>query len=134
MLQNFKIRFSCALLLVYGAGMATEPALAGVPANQEGQKIFQVRCAQCHGKDAKGKAKMVKIMHLNSTAVDLTRPAAVKLSFEDMVKIVTNGRHGKRMPQNKGKLTAHQIELTVQYLRSLQAALSSNTPGQGEGK
>src|ERR1700690_1900218 len=66
-----------------------------------GQKIFEGKCAQCHGKDAKGVVKMAKVLKVEPVNVDLTRQDAVKLSPEVMIKTVTEGR--KKMPKYKGK-------------------------------
>ena len=84
-----------------------------------GKKIFEGKCAQCHGKDAKGVAKMVKVLKVEPEVVDLTRADAVKLTAADKVKIVTEGK--KKMPKFVGKLTDEQIQETVAYLESLQA-------------
>ncbi len=87
--------------------------------SQAGQKLFESKCAQCHGKDAKGVAKMVKMLKTTPAALDLTSGAAVALSAEDMGKIVSAGK--KKMPKYKGKLTPEQIQQVVQYVKSLKA-------------
>lgn len=86
---------------------------------QAGQKLFESKCAQCHGKDAKGAAKMVKMLKATPAALDLTSDAAVALSAEDMEKVVSSGK--KKMPKYKGKLTPEQIQQVVQYVKSLKA-------------
>jgi cytochrome c6 len=85
-----------------------------------GKKLFEGKCAQCHGKDAKGNLKMAKVLKLDPISVDLTRDEAVKLSNKDKVNTVSNGK--KKMPKFKGKLTDVQIQDVVKYLESLQGA------------
>lgn len=95
-------------------------ALAADSLPQPGQKIFTAKCAQCHGKDAKGLPNMAKVLKVDPVNIDLTRPDAVKLSDEEITKTVTMGKN--KMPKFKGKLTADQIQQVAKYLRSLQAA------------
>jgi len=78
------------------------------------QKIFESKCAQCHGKDGKGVAKMVKVLKVDAAKLDLTREDAVKKTSAESEKIVTNGQ--KKMPKYKGKLTPTQIHDVVEYL------------------
>jgi cytochrome c6 len=85
-----------------------------------GQKLYETKCTQCHGKDAKGVAKMAKVLKVELTVVDLTQGAAVTIATADKIKIVTTGQ--KKMPKFKGKLTDEQIQDVVKYLESLQAA------------
>jgi mono/diheme cytochrome c family protein len=111
------IFFSLALFLL-AFSVARSEDLAG------GKKIFEGKCAQCHGKDAKGVAKMAKVLKVEPVVVDLTRDEAVKLSNADKVKTVTEGK--KKMPKYKGKLTDEQIQGVVKYLESLQGAGKKN--------
>jgi cytochrome c6 len=83
-----------------------------------GQKIFETKCAQCHGKDAKGSPKMLKVLKVEPAKLDLTGAEASKLSQEEVVKTVTAGK--KKMPKYKGKLTDDQIESAAKYVKSLQ--------------
>lgn len=87
---------------------------------QPGQKIFQAKCAQCHGKDAKGLPNMAKVLKVDPVNIDLTRADAVKLTDEEIVTTITNGK--SKMPKFKGKLTAEQVQQIEKYLRSLQSA------------
>ena|SRR5579872_2852994 len=85
---------------------------------QPGQKIFIAKCAQCHGKDAKGLPNMAKVLKVDPIIINLTRDEAVALSDEDIAKTVTAGKN--KMPKFKGKLTDEQVQQVVKYLRSLQ--------------
>ena len=88
-----------------------------------GKKIFEGKCAQCHGKDAKGVAKMAKVLKVDPVNIDLTRPEAVTMTSDDLEAIVTNGKN--KMGKYKGKLTADQIKEVVAYLKTLQDASQS---------
>ncbi len=107
------IFFSLALFLLAFSVARSEDLAAG-------KKIFEGKCAQCHGKDAKGVVKMAKVLKVEPVAIDLTRDEAVKLTTADKVKTVTEGK--KKMPKYQGKLTDEQIQQVVQYLESLQSA------------
>lgn len=89
-----------------------------------GKKIFESKCAQCHGKDAKGLPKMAGVLMVEPALIDLTRADAVKLSFEDKVKIVTTGKN--KMLKFKKKLTDEQIQQVVKYVESLQKTGGEN--------
>ncbi len=97
-------------------------AFAAEAMPQPGQKLFEAKCAQCHGKDAKGNVKMAKVLKVDPVNVDLTRAAAVTLTTDDKVKTVTNGKN--KMPKFKGKLTDEEIKTAVKYLESLQSTAS----------
>ena len=85
-----------------------------------GRKIFETKCAQCHGKDGKGNPKMVKVLKVDAALVDLT---ASKLNPEETLLLVTNGK--KKMPKWKGKLTPDQIQSVVEYVGSFRTAPAS---------
>jgi mono/diheme cytochrome c family protein len=95
-------------------------ALAADAVPQPGLKIFVAKCAQCHGKDAKGLPNMAKVLKVDPVNMDLTQAAAVTLTDAEITATVTNGK--KKMPKFKGKLTEDQIQQTVKYLRSLQSS------------
>ncbi len=97
-----------------------EKAAAG---GGDGQKIFEGKCAQCHGKDAKGVVKMAKVLKTEPVEMDLTRADAVKLTDAEIVTTVTNGK--KKMPKYKGKLTDEQVQSVVKYLRTIQGSGAS---------
>jgi cytochrome c6 len=87
---------------------------------QPGQKIFIAKCAQCHGKDAKGLPNMAKVLKVDPGLINLTRAEAVSLTDEAIATIATFGKN--KMPKFKGKLTDEQLQQVVKYLRSLQSA------------
>jgi mono/diheme cytochrome c family protein len=96
----------------------------GAETADPGKKLFESKCAQCHGKDAKGQPKMADVLLVEPALIDLTRKDAVKLSFEDKVKIVTMGKN--KMLKFKKKITDEQIQQVVKYLESLQKTGGEN--------
>lgn len=83
-----------------------------------GQKLFEAKCAQCHGKDAKGNPKMEKLLKLDPSTLNLTKADAVSMTSDAIVAQITNGK--KKMPGYKGKLTADQIQDIAAYLKGIQ--------------
>ena len=113
-LSGFSIVFGSLFLFIAAFTFARGADLA------PGQKIFEGKCTQCHGKDAKGVPKMAKVLKVDPSAVDLTSDAASKLKAEEMELTVTNGK--KKMPKFKGKLTEAEIKDVVAYIKSLQGS------------
>jgi mono/diheme cytochrome c family protein len=83
-----------------------------------GQKLFEAKCTQCHGKDAKGNPKMAKVLKVDPVNVDLTQGAPVTATADELAAIVSKGKN--KMPSFKAKLTADQIKQLVEYVKSLQ--------------
>jgi mono/diheme cytochrome c family protein len=119
--MGFLMIFASLVLFVSAFSFAWGDDLA------PGKKIFEGKCAQCHGKDAKGVAKMLKVLKVDAKTIDLTGDAAVKLSDADATKIITDGK--KKMPKYKGKLTGEVIQSVVAYLRTLQTAAAPKKGG-----
>ncbi|HJT23868.1 MAG TPA: c-type cytochrome [bacterium] len=109
---GFFVIFASLCLFLITFALASGAGLSG------GQKLFEAKCSQCHGKDAKGVVKMAKVLKVDPAAVDLTSADASKLAAADMELVVTNGK--KKMPKFKGKLTEDQIKAVVEYAKSLQ--------------
>jgi len=82
----------------------------GTPDLVAGAKTFKANCVLCHGEDGHVSAtgKALKAADLNSDAVQ-------KLSVQEMIKIVTNGKGN--MPTWKATLTPDQIASVVAYVR-----------------
>ena len=83
------------------------------------KKLFDSKCAQCHGKDAKGVPKMAKVVKVDPALLDLTRADAAKETDESLTKTIAAGK--KKMPKFKGKLTDSQTADVLKYIRSLQS-------------
>ncbi|HUO57561.1 MAG TPA: cytochrome c [bacterium] len=120
MRQNFRALIAFLAIFFSLFFFITAFALAAASDPPSGQKLFESKCSQCHGKDAKGVVKMAKVLKVDPAMVDLTQGKAATMTSEDMAKTITNGN--KKMPKFKGKLTDGQIQEVVSYLKSLQSA------------
>lgn len=81
---------------------------------QSGAEIFKVRCAMCHGMDGAANTPAGKIFQ----AASFHDPAVIKISDEDRLNIVKNGKN--KMPAFKSILTDDQIKSVLAYIRTLQ--------------
>jgi len=93
----------------------TQPGAAS-SANAVGQKIFQTRCAACHGLDGRG----------GEHAPSIVRDQLKSLPDEDLARIVHNGILRKGMPEFSS-LGSSAINSVVAYLRDLQGAVVPET-------
>ncbi len=98
-------------LLVLAAGACLAGSLGF--AQSSGAAIFSANCQVCHGPNGIPNPTMEKLLGVMS----VTNPEMKKLTPQEMVTVVTNGK-GK-MPAWKGKLTDAQIRAVVAYLRTL---------------
>jgi mono/diheme cytochrome c family protein len=85
----------------------------------DAKALWDVNCAQCHGKEGKADTKMGKAL----SAKDLTDPA-VQAGFTDAkaTESIKNGvkENGKTtMKAFAGKLTDDEIKALVAYVRTL---------------
>jgi cytochrome c oxidase cbb3-type subunit 3 len=95
------------------------------PANPEGQRIFAVNCAGCHGLDGKG----------GERAPSIVQREVQRLSDADLIDIVQEGIPGAGMPAFHS-LASADVKAVIAYLRILQgstttAALPGN-PAHGK--
>lgn len=95
------------LLLVLA--IAVTPVVAF---GDDGAAIYKSKCTMCHGADGMGNTPVGKTMK----APDLTSAAVQKQTFEDLQKIVTDGK-GK-MPAYKGKLKESEIDAVVKFIQT----------------
>jgi len=90
----------------------SSPAPADKPA-LSGQKIFEQNCKRCHAADGSSNTFIGhrwKIPDLRSDAVQ-------KLSVEERIEIITQGK--EKMPAHKNRLTADEIRTVEGYVREL---------------
>ena len=106
-------------------------ATMGVAANandapsvdQKTQKLWEQKCASCHGKDGKGNPKTVKMLKVTIEALDLTSDATAKKSDEVLAGVTSKGQ--KKMPSFATKLKKEEIAGLVGYIRTLKAPAPS---------
>ncbi len=82
-------------------------------ANALGQRVFQTRCAACHGLDGRG----------GEHAPSIIQGQVKSLSDEDLAGIVHNGIPAKGMPEFSS-LGSATIKSVVTYLRELQGSVA----------
>ena len=78
--------------------------------------LFRTNCARCHGADGRGDTPLGRTYNApDFTDANWWRRNASATTRGKMLSVVT---HGKReMPAFEKKLTRHQIELLVDYVR-----------------
>mgnify|MGYP001411063268 CR=1 FL=1 len=105
------------LVSVSWAGLLLIVALfltAPLHAQNDTASLFKSKCAPCHGEDGSGKTKMgaaLKVPDQRSEDVQ-------KLSDEELIGVVTNGKNGK-MPAWGKTLKPDEIKGLIGYVRLL---------------
>lgn len=85
--------------------------------NPAAKKLYDGKCASCHGKDGKGNPAMTKVLKVDAGALDMTTPAVAAKTDEELIKITAEGK-GK-MPGYAKKMKPEEIKATVEHIRSL---------------
>jgi len=87
-----------------------------------GEALFQVNCASCHGKNGEGNAgpNMTDDAYLNVT------------SLADIPQVVINGANGAAMPAWGGRLSMNEIVLVSAYVASLRGQEVAGKAPEGE--
>jgi mono/diheme cytochrome c family protein len=106
-MKNFRLRRISAggTLFILGA--------LGAWAQPDAKDLFLDKCAACHGADGAGQTAKGKKLKMTSV-----KTAAAKMSAEDMIKVVQNGK-GADMDAYGNTLNKDQIKALVDYYRSL---------------
>jgi mono/diheme cytochrome c family protein len=100
-----KLTFACALLFLAGS--------TAVWAQGDSKDLYLSKCASCHGADGAGKTAKGKKLKVQDVHV-----TATKLSADDMIKIVTDGK-GQDMDGYGKTLGKDQIKGLVDFYRGL---------------
>ena len=82
-------------------------------AQQSGMDIYLDKCAVCHGPDGAGKTAKGRKLKVKDV-----RETASKMSAEEMIKIVEDGK-GADMDAYGKQLSKQQIQAVVDYYRGL---------------
>ena len=106
-------RILLAVLMFAIAGAATA-------ADHPSKKLFDTKCASCHGKDLKGSAPMAKVFKVEPAKLDLTGAETAAKSDEELNKITAKGM-GK-MPAYEKSLKPAEIAGLTAYIRSITPA------------
>ncbi|MBI2016674.1 MAG: cytochrome c [Candidatus Rokubacteria bacterium] len=78
-----------------------------------GKKVYEKKCAACHGADGKGNAKMEKA--LNAKIPPLA--AAAEKTDAELLKLVSEGK--KPMPSFQKGLSKDELEAVVQFAKGI---------------
>jgi mono/diheme cytochrome c family protein len=100
-----KLTMTCAILILAGAASAS--------AQGDAKDLYMSKCATCHGPDGAGKTakgKKLKVQDVHATAT--------KMTADDMIKIVTDGK-GQDMDGFGKTLSKEQIKGVVDFYRGL---------------
>lgn len=81
------------------------------------KKIYDTKCASCHGKDGKGNKAMAKVFKVEPAALDLTSSTITDKKDEELLKIIAEGKN--KMPAYGKQLKAEQQKSVLQYIRGL---------------
>ena len=87
---------------------------SGIPENTDASRLYEKKCAECHGKDGRAKSFRGKLSH----ARDLTDAQwQQQVSDERIFNSISNGK-GK-MPAFGKKLSETEINSLAKYVRNL---------------
>ncbi len=103
-----RIAPALGLFIALMVGCGNDPGATTTRPVSPGEKVYQMHCVLCHGKDGTFGI---------SGAKDLTRST---LTSTEMTALVTDGK-GAMMPY-RNVLTKAEIEAVVEHVRTLQAA------------
>jgi cytochrome c oxidase cbb3-type subunit 3 len=116
--------------LVCFAQAGANPFAGNAQAAADGQKLFSVSCAPCHGKNGEGAQGQAEGMR----PPDLTRGVfKAGRRDEDLFRVISDGVRGTEMPSFKS-LGADQIWRLVAFVRKLStvAPVLNGNPAAGE--
>ena len=89
------------------------PAKAQTASTANGQKVFEKKCAKCHGKDGSGNTSFGKALR----AADLRSADVQKKSDADFYTQIDKGK--KNMPPFGASLDKTQINDLIAYVREI---------------
>lgn len=103
------------LVICLGVGLLSAGlgrTVMAAAADDAGKITFEANCSVCHDEDGSGDTPIGMSLEIP----DLRSDEVQKLSDEELIAIVTNGKDP--MPSFKGKLTADEIKGVVAYVRT----------------
>lgn len=97
--------------------------LSGTALAESGAELWSAKCKSCHGADGKANTKMGKKEDID----DLSNPGWQKRHSDEKIRnVITNGsKKNSKMKAYKDKLTAEQIDLLVQHIRTFNAEVQA---------
>lgn len=86
-------------------------------AAEDGKKIYDKKCASCHGKDGKGNAAMLKMLKVDISLLNLIDKGTQDKTDEELISTTTKGIN--KMPAYGKELKDEEIKGIISYFRSL---------------
>lgn len=108
-----------AVTLICVPEAAAQGMGGGAKPGASGAATYQKLCVSCHGQDGKGNAEKAKAFSIDAALLDLTRPAAMKLSRDELKTVTLKGRN--KMPGYEKKLKPDQVEPLVDHMIELRS-------------
>ncbi len=107
-----KVKYLCLVALLV---VVLVPGVVAVQAaDEDGAKVYQSKCAMCHGKDGKSDTKAGQM----TKSPDLTqKPWKSGSSLADVDKLIREG--AGKMKGYEGKLSDGEIQAVADYVRTL---------------
>lgn len=108
--------------------------VASIDPLAQGETIFRLRCASCHGIGGRGDGELVTSGQLQAVPdlTDLSRRADQTL--DDYFEVITYGRIEKLMPPWEGALSEDERWAVARYAYALAGETTSDTPPQSESQ
>lgn len=113
--NGFQTLLAIAAVMALGREAASAPAPAGVPEN--GQPIFEERCAVCHGKQGRGDGPEAPFLSPRPASL-VSAGTSVKTDAE-LLAVIANGKPRTSMLAWKDLLTEEQRRDVLAYIRTL---------------
>ncbi len=104
-MHRFLISAAVGLVL---SGTSGAPALAG-----DGAKLYNKKCAICHGKDGTAKKAGKGSANFNDAQWQ------EKTSIDEVIRVTTEGVADSKMRAYKGKLSGEEIKAISEYIKTL---------------
>lgn len=83
---------------------------------EDASKIFETKCAACHGADAKGAEAKTKSLKVEMAMLDLLDKESLAKTEQQWIDITKNG--DKKMPKYGGKIADEDIAAVVKFVRA----------------
>ena len=104
---------ACKTFVVVLALCGVLGALPASAADEATVKLYQTKCAACHGADGSGNTTVGKALKLR----DIRDPEVQMISDADLTTLIAKGKD--KMPANEKSLKPEQIKALVDYTREL---------------
>ncbi len=93
-----------------------EGHLPAADAGGDGEKLFALTCAPCHGKDGKGQTPIGRKLSIRDLTASILRDAEIEKQIAEG-KLGPDGK--QRMPPFRGKISAEQMKTLLPVIKRL---------------